>query len=193
MPLLPPLITHCPNADPLYKSVDTAGIVKTVVAGTGIAVNSADPANPVVSATGQTTFFYDSGAVALSGTPAAGTTITNVGAVITVPRTGLYLASVMAGINVSASVAATFGLADDIGFEMVPASSTGEINPAITLRPYSMPNTASSGVDYGMDTAGVFRMVAGINYQPKYFLDNVSATMDFPPDSSIRMTLTALC
>lgn len=193
MPNIPPLITHTPNLDPLYKSVASAGIVKAVVAGTNIAVNSADPANPIVSAPGQTAFFYDSGAITLPTAPAAGTTITNVGAVITVPRTGLYLASCMAGINVSAIAGATFGLADDIGFELLPASATGEVNPAITLRPYTMPNTGASGVDYGMDASAVFRMVAGINYQPKYFTDNVSTTMAIPADSSIRMTLTALC
>lgn len=195
MPNIPPLITHTPNLDPIYKSVASAGIVKTVVAGTNIAVNSADPANPIVSAPGQTAFLYDSGAIVVPTPIPAGYTATNVGATITVPKTGLYIISGTYGINVDAVNGATFGLTDDIGVSLVPTPPVVGVNPvAIDFHPYSMPNTGAGGADYGSQSSLPVLMTAGVPYQPKYWTDNLGGTMAVPAGGlAMELKLVALC
>lgn len=142
----------------------------------------------------KTAFLYDSGAVTVTQPIPSGSTETDVGATITVPKTGLYILSGTVGVNVDATNGATFGLADDLGMVLQPTPPVVGVNPvALDFRPYSMPNTSSSGVDYGMQNSLVVRMTSNVPYQPKYFTDNVSTTMAAAGGVALQFTLTPLC
>lgn len=144
--------------------------------------------------TKRTTFTYDSGGVVVAQPIAAGTTSTNISGTITVPATGIYILSATYGVNVTATDAATFGLADDMGVELVPEPPVMGVLPvSITFRPYSMPNTASGGVDYGAQTSYPVLMTSNVPYRPKYFTDNVSGTMDASGGIAMEMKLVSLC
>lgn len=104
----------------------------------------------------------------------------------TVPVTGLYLLSADAQIDIDAVNGCTVGPADSLSLNV-----DGDLN--VCLKPYSMPNSASSGLDYQLTGCSVAKLIAATPYQMKITYLNVSGTMAFPGGLSVTMKLVPLC
>lgn len=122
----------------------------------------------------------------------AGESSQDVGGEFTVPKTGLYMIYATAGINVDAVNAAVVGASDSVFADILPVVP-GPGGASVNLKPYSMPNTGSSGADYGIGGTAIVLLTAGAMYQAKIFFDNVSGTMAFPGGLSVGINLAALC
>jgi hypothetical protein len=103
----------------------------------------------------------------------------------TPPLTGLYIISTYVQIDVDATNAVTIGPSDSITVALSGDSS-------ISLKPYSMPNTASNGLDYQLTGCVCALLTGGFNYQVKFSTYNVSGTMAIPLPVSGHVTFTPL-
>lgn len=161
-----------------------------LVATTNVACEAltVDGSNVVISKTG---FAQALTAGPLTDAIAAGSSAVNVGSTFTVPVTGVYVLSGGIGINVDATNGATVGASDAVYLEVLPASGPGGVS--VSLKPYTMPNTSSNGLDYGVSGTNLAVLTAGTTYQAKLAYDNVSGTMAFPGGLSASINLLGLC
>ena len=103
----------------------------------------------------------------------------------TPPLTGLYIISTYLQIDVDITNAVTIGPSDSIAIALAGDSS-------IALKPYSMPNTASNGLDYPLTGSVCALLTGGFNYQVKFTTYHASGTMAIPLPVSGHVTFTPL-
>lgn len=104
----------------------------------------------------------------------------------TVPVTGLYLLTADAEVGIDAVNGCTVGPADSLSLNV-------DADLTVALKPYSMANTASGGLDYQLTGCSVAKLTAATPYQMKLSFLNVSNTMAFPGGLSVTMKLVPLC
>lgn len=176
---------------PLQIVRSTGGVIITnglttnqVVASGAIACESltVDGSNVQIS---QTDFLVNLAGGPFTALIPAGITTDLIGA-FTVPVTGLYLLTADALVGIDAVNGCTVGPADSLSLNV-------DSDLTVALKPYSMPNTASSGLDYQLTGCSVAKLTAATPYQMKISYLNVSNTMAFPGGLSVTMKLVPLC
>lgn len=129
------------------------------------------------------------GAVPAS-TPATGLFATT----FTVTKPGAYLVETGFAINVDGSTSATVGASDFVNVALMDVTTLPPSRVvSTTLKPFSMPNTASSGLDYGLTATTVALLQPGHVYQFSFWVNNVSGTLSIPADSTMSGEVYSLC
>ena len=165
--------------------VMSSGLVASQVVSTGaIACESltVDGSNVLIS---QTDFLVNLAGGPFTALIPAGISTDLIGN-FTVPVTGLYLLTADAEVGIDAVNGCTVGPADSLSLNV-------DADLTVALKPYSMPNTASSGLDYQLTGCSVAKLTAATPYQMKLSFLNVSGTMAFPGGLSVAMKLVPLC
>jgi hypothetical protein len=106
------------------------------------------------------------------------------GASFLVPKSGIYIITIYLGIDVDAVNGATVGESDMVSVLFNP-DTPGHLPAGAYLKPWSMPPSSASGSDYSVSTSFLAGFFAGDNVSPNYFVNNISATLSLPANSTI--------
>jgi hypothetical protein len=120
----------------------------------------------------------------------AGISTTIIAESITIPISGIYTLSTSLDVHIDASNGCAVGVSDSIVLSIESISDSSFISNS--LKPYTMPNTESSGINYNINATNMSMLTAG-SYNVKLIFNNVSGNMAFPGGIYANYYLIGLC